>query len=73
MERLETALAHPEINARRNPADFIEAQEYLIQAVRLDPKSAVSWALLSHIEPKPILECSHASLATDSVSFTRTS
>jgi hypothetical protein len=34
------------LRTANNPADFIAAQKYLRQAVRLDPKFAVSWALL---------------------------
>jgi Predicted integral membrane protein len=32
------------------PADFIDAQKYLREAVRLDPKFALSWALLSYVD-----------------------
>src|SRR5437868_5373733 len=32
------------------PADFIGAQKYLREAVRLDPKFALSWALLSYVD-----------------------
>ncbi len=31
-------------------ADFAKAQEYLKEAVRLDPKFALGWAMLSHVD-----------------------
>ena len=34
------------------PADFLGAQKYLKEAVRLDPKFALSWALLSYIDAR---------------------
>ena len=34
------------------PADFLGAQKYLKEAVRLDPKFALSWALLSIVEAR---------------------
>ena len=38
------------LNALRTPADALGAQKYLREAVRLDPKFALSWALLSHLD-----------------------
>jgi serine/threonine protein kinase/Flp pilus assembly protein TadD len=32
------------------PANFLVAQKYLKEAVRLDPKFALGWALLSHVD-----------------------
>jgi TolB-like protein/class 3 adenylate cyclase/Tfp pilus assembly protein PilF len=32
------------------PANFLNAQKYLREAVRLDPKFALSWALLSYVD-----------------------
>src|SRR5207302_6537782 len=32
------------------PANLLSAQKYLREAVRLDPKFALSWALLSYVE-----------------------
>ena len=32
------------------PANFLSAQKYLREAVRLDPKFALSWALLSYVD-----------------------
>ena len=37
------------------PADFLGAQKYLKEAVRLDPKFALSWALLSIVEARGYL------------------
>ena len=33
-----------------SPADALGAQKYLREAVRLDPKFALSWALLSYVD-----------------------
>src|SRR5213075_3535010 len=33
-----------------SPANALAAQKYLREAVRLDPKFALSWALLSHVD-----------------------
>src|SRR6266446_5546281 len=39
------------INYGRNlPANTLDAQKYLKEAVRLDPKFAVAWALLSYVD-----------------------
>ena len=37
------------------PANSIHAQEYLREAVRLDPKFALGWALLSHVDARGFL------------------
>jgi TolB-like protein/Tfp pilus assembly protein PilF len=37
------------------PANSIHAQEYLRDAVRLDPKFALGWALLSHVDARGFL------------------
>src|SRR5213079_2373121 len=34
------------------PANSLGAQKYLREAVRLDPKFALSWALLSHVDSR---------------------
>jgi TolB-like protein/integral membrane sensor domain MASE1/class 3 adenylate cyclase/Tfp pilus assembly protein PilF len=38
-----------------NPANALAAQKYLREAVRLDPKFAVAWALLSHVDARGYL------------------
>jgi TolB-like protein/class 3 adenylate cyclase/Tfp pilus assembly protein PilF len=38
-----------------NPANALAAQKYLREAVRLDPKFALSWALLSHVDARGYL------------------
>jgi TolB-like protein/class 3 adenylate cyclase/cytochrome c-type biogenesis protein CcmH/NrfG len=38
------------LKSGNTPANNLGAQKYLREAVRLDPKSALSWALLSYIE-----------------------
>jgi TolB-like protein/integral membrane sensor domain MASE1/class 3 adenylate cyclase/predicted Zn-dependent protease len=40
------------LKTANNPADFLTAQKYLREAVRLDPKFALSWALLSIVEAR---------------------
>jgi TolB-like protein/Tfp pilus assembly protein PilF len=35
-----------------NPSNALEAQKYLREAVRLDPKFALSWALLSYVDAR---------------------
>jgi TolB-like protein len=40
------------LTAANIPADFLNAQKYLREAVRLDPKFAMSWALLSIVEAR---------------------
>jgi TolB-like protein/Tfp pilus assembly protein PilF len=42
-------LAHT-LKAASTPANALGAQKYLREAVRLDPKFALSWALLSHVD-----------------------
>src|SRR5207237_6832291 len=37
------------------PANFLAAQKYLREAVRLDPNFALSWALLSYIDARGYL------------------
>ncbi len=37
------------------PANFLAAQKYLREAVRLDPKFALSWALLSNVDARGYL------------------
>jgi len=37
------------------PANYLGAQKYLREAVRLDPKFAVSWALLSYVDARGYL------------------
>ncbi|MGB8475140.1 MAG: adenylate/guanylate cyclase domain-containing protein [Candidatus Acidiferrum sp.] len=38
------------LKTAETPANALEAQRYLREAVRLDPKFALSWALLSYVE-----------------------
>jgi TolB-like protein len=38
------------LKAATNPANGLSAQKYLKEAVRLDPKFALSWALLSYVD-----------------------
>jgi tetratricopeptide (TPR) repeat protein len=38
-----------------NPADYLAAQTYLKEAVRLDPKFALGWALLSYVDARGYL------------------
>src|SRR4026207_266101 len=38
------------LKTANNPADFLSAQKYLREAVRLDPKFALGWALLSNVD-----------------------
>ncbi len=38
------------LKTRNSPANFLGAQKYLKEAVRLDPKFALSWALLSYVD-----------------------
>jgi eukaryotic-like serine/threonine-protein kinase len=38
------------LKTRNTPANFLGAQKYLKEAVRLDPKFALSWALLSTVD-----------------------
>jgi len=38
------------LKAGRTPANSLAAQKYLREAVRLDPKFALSWALLSYVD-----------------------
>src|SRR5437660_7886478 len=40
------------VKAGSNPANSLGAQKYLKEAVRLDPKFAVAWALLSYVEAR---------------------
>jgi len=40
------------LTTANTPADFLNAQKYLREAVRLDPKFAMSWALLSIVEAR---------------------
>jgi hypothetical protein len=37
------------------PANALAAQKYLREAVRLDPKFAVAWALLSYVDARGYL------------------
>jgi hypothetical protein len=39
----------------RIPANVLGAQKYLRKAVRFDPKFALSWALLSHVDARGYL------------------
>jgi TolB-like protein len=43
------------LRAANTPANAIEAQKYLREAVRLDPKFALGWALLSNVESQGYL------------------
>jgi len=43
------------LKAASAPADALGAQKYLREAVRLDPKFALSWALLSYVEARGYL------------------
>jgi serine/threonine protein kinase/Tfp pilus assembly protein PilF len=38
------------LKTRNSPANFLGAQKYLKEAVRLDPKFALGWALLSNVD-----------------------
>ena len=38
------------LKTANNPADLLGAQKYLREAVRLDPKFALAWALLSYVD-----------------------
>jgi len=40
------------LKTANTPANFLGAQKYLREAVRLDPKFALSWALLSSVEAR---------------------
>jgi TolB-like protein/Flp pilus assembly protein TadD len=40
------------LKAGNLPADALGAQKYLREAVRLDPKFALAWALLSHVDSR---------------------
>jgi TolB-like protein/integral membrane sensor domain MASE1/class 3 adenylate cyclase/Tfp pilus assembly protein PilF len=40
------------LKTANSPADFLSAQKYLREAVRLDPKFALSWALLSYVDAR---------------------
>jgi serine/threonine protein kinase/Tfp pilus assembly protein PilF len=40
------------LKTANTPADFLSAQKYLREAVRLDPKFALSWALLSYVDAR---------------------
>src|SRR4030095_5841505 len=43
------------LKTANNPADFLSAQKYLRESVRLDPKFALSWALLSYVDARGYL------------------
>jgi len=43
------------LKASNNPANAIAAQKYLREAVRLDPKFALAWALLSNVDARGYL------------------
>jgi TolB-like protein/Tfp pilus assembly protein PilF len=43
------------LNTAQTPANVLGAQKYLREAVRLDPKFALSWALLSTVESRGYL------------------
>src|SRR5204863_6254522 len=40
------------LRTQNTPANFLGAQKYLREAVRLDPKFALSWALLSYVDAR---------------------
>src|SRR5207237_2018789 len=40
------------LKTANTPANALGAQKYLREAVRLDPKFALSWALLSNVEAR---------------------
>src|SRR2546421_8833880 len=40
------------LKTANTPANFLGAQKYLREAVRLDPKFALSWALLAYVEAR---------------------
>jgi TolB-like protein/class 3 adenylate cyclase/Tfp pilus assembly protein PilF len=40
------------LKTTNTPANFLGAQKYLREAVRLDPKFALSWALLSYVDAR---------------------
>jgi TolB-like protein/Tfp pilus assembly protein PilF len=43
------------LKASNNPANTLAAQKYLREAVRLDPKFALAWALLSNVDARGYL------------------
>src|SRR5262245_31121524 len=43
------------LKSANNPANALAAQKYLREAVRLDPKFALAWALLSNVEARGYL------------------
>ena len=43
------------LRTANTPANFLGAQKYLREAVRLDPKFALSWALLSYVDARGYL------------------
>ena len=43
------------LKATNTPANFLAAQKYLKEAVRLDPKFALGWALLSYVDARGYL------------------
>src|SRR5947199_2485886 len=40
------------LNTQNTPGNYLSAQKYLKEAVRLDPKFALSWALLSYVDAR---------------------
>ena len=40
------------LKTANTPANSLAAQKYLREAVRLDPKFALAWALLSYVEAR---------------------
>src|SRR5467141_934788 len=44
------------VKAGSTPANSLGAQKYLKEAVRLDPKFAVAWALLSYVEARAYIQ-----------------
>ena len=43
------------LKTQNTPANYLGAQKYLREAVRLDPKFALSWALLSYVDARGYL------------------
>src|SRR4029077_7762564 len=43
------------LKAANTPSTALGAQKYLIEAVRLDPKFALGWALLSYVDARGYL------------------
>jgi TolB-like protein/Tfp pilus assembly protein PilF len=51
------------LKTSNNPANTLAAQKYLREAVRLDPKFALAWALLSNVDAHGYLVCLQRTVA----------